>query len=149
MLALEPPVLHSGDLVAWALVLYFGSLAVAYLIQLLVAWCAYNAALPIPAELRESEPALALLVAVPLVGTLLGFLVQPGLARSYRRWFAALSAPGDGDCGENLAWGSAITGVLAWVPCLPFAGLAAILMQVLYLLRLGRVRRASRAIEAA
>jgi len=147
MLALEPPALHGGDLVAWALLLYLGSLAVAYLLQLLVAWCAYNAALPIPAELRESEPALALLVAVPVVGTLLGFLVQPGLARSYRRWFAARDVPGDGDCGENLAWGCAITGVLAWVPCLPFAGLATIVLQLLYLARLARVRRASRALE--
>ena len=128
-------------LLAWALVLFGGSLFVSYLLQLLVAWCAYNAALPIPAEQREIEPVMALCLAVPFVGTLLGFLVQPALARSYRRWFAARGLPGDGDCGENLAWAAAIVGVLAWVPCLPFAGLAAIVLQVLYLLRLRRVCR--------
>ena len=130
------------------LLLYFGSLAVSWLIQLLVAWCAYNAALPIPAEQRELEPALALCLAVPVVGTLLGFLVQPALSRSYKRWFAARGLPGDDDCGENIAWGGAITGVLAWVPCLPFAGLAAIALQVMYLLRLGRLRRLAKTASA-
>ena len=129
-----------GDLFALYLLLYFGALLVSWLIQLLVGWCAYNAALPIPDELREVQPVMGLILCVPVVGTLLGFLVQPALARSYKRWFAARGAEGDGDCGENLAWASAITGVLAWVPCLPFAGLAAIVLQVMYLVRLARVR---------
>jgi hypothetical protein len=133
------------DLVVAYLLLFFGTLVVSYLIQLLVAWCAYNAALPIPAEQREVEPVMGLVLCVPFVGTFLNFLVQPALSRSYRRWFAARGVTGEGDCGENLAWWCAIVSVGAWVPCLPLAGLSAIVLQVLYLLRLRRLCR--RALE--
>jgi hypothetical protein len=132
------------DFVAAYLLLFFGALVVSWLIQLLVGWCAYNAILPIPAEQREIEPALAFGLMVPFVGTLLNFLVLPALSRSYQRWFAARGVTGEGDCGENLAWWHAIVSVGAWVPCLPLAGLSAIVLQVLYLLRLRRLcRRAS------
>jgi len=128
-----------------ALLVFFGSLVLSYLLQVLVGWCVYNAVLPVPAEFREIQPALAFGLFVPLVGTFLGFLIQPAVARSYRRWFAARGISTQGDCGENLAWCSAIGGVGAWVPCLPFAGLAAVVVQVLYLVRLARVKAAGRA----
>ena len=125
-----------------ALVVYLGSLALSYLLQVLVGWCAYNALLPVPAEFREVQPALAFGLFVPVVGTFLGFLIQPAVSRSYRRWFAARGITGAGDCGENLAWCCAIGGVGAWVPCLPLAGLASVVVQVLYLVKLTRVRAA-------
>ncbi len=148
MFVLEPPLAHGGELLRVALLLFFGALIVSYLLQLLVCWCVYNAILPIPAEQREVQPALAFLLLLPCVGTLLNFVIQPALARSYRRWFAARGLLGQGDCGENLAWWHAIAGVCAWVPCLPLAGLASIVIQVLYLLRLARVKSASRTLAA-
>ncbi len=149
MFALEPPLDAGPSLLRVALVLFFGALALSYLLQLLVGWCVYNAVLPVPAEQREVEPALAFLLVVPIVGTLLNFLIQPAVARSYRRWYAAHGLTSEGDCGESLAWWYALASVCAWVPCLPFAGLAAIVIQVLYLVRLTRVKSASRAIASA
>ena len=93
-----------------ALLVFFGSLVLSYLLQVLVGWCVYNALLSVPAEFRELQPALAFGLFVPLVGTVLGFLIQPAVARSYKRWFAARGISTEGDCGENLAWASAIAG---------------------------------------
>jgi hypothetical protein len=138
-----------GGLAAIGLALFFGALLLGYLVQLLVCWFVYNAALPIPAEHREIQPALAFLLLVPVAGTFLNFLVQPAVSRSYKRWFAARGVTTEGDCGENLAWWYAIAGICAWVPCLPFAGLAALVLQILYLVRLGRVRAAGRALALA
>jgi len=140
MIAFVPASLHGGDFVPAALILFLGLLVLGYLVQVLLSWFVYNAALLIPAEHREIQPALALLLLVPVVGTFLNFLIQPAVARSYRRWFAARGVTSAGDCGESLAWWYAILGICAWVPCLPLAGLAAIVLQTLYLLRLLRVR---------
>lgn len=136
------------QLFAALLLSFFGALVVSWLVQLLVGWSAYNAILPIPAEHREIEPVLAFGLFVPFMGTLMGFLVQPALSRSYKRWFAARGLSGARDCGEGLAGWNAIAGVLAWVPCLPLAGLATIVLQVMYLVRLRRLRRMALALGA-
>jgi hypothetical protein len=138
-----------GDLAALALFAFLGVLLVHFLIQALICWFVYNAALDIPAEHREIEPALAFLLLVPCLGLFLNFLIQPAIARSFKRWFASRGVTSEGDCGESIAWWYAITSVCALVPCVPFVGLAAIVLQVVYLVRLARVRSTARAMVPA
>lgn len=149
MIALLPPAFDAQGLLLLALGVFLGALIVGFLLQLLVCWLVYNAALAIPKEHREIEPALAFLLLVPFLGVFLNFLVQPAVSRSYRRWFAARGVTTEGDCGESLAWWYAILCVCAWVPCVPLAGLVAIVLQVVYLLRLRRVHAAGRAMIPA
>src|SRR5260221_12215584 len=148
MLALLPHLGDGGLLTAF--VLFFLGLALLhFLVQVLVCWFAYNAALLVPPEHREIEPALAFLLLVPCLGLFLNFLIQPAVARSFRRWFAARGVSTEGDCGESLAWWHAIAGICAYVPCVPFAGLAAIALQIVYLVRLARVSATARAMVPA
>ena len=149
MFALLPPFLHDGGLAAFLVFLFLGVLLLYFLIQLFVCWCVYNAALTVPSEHREIEPALAFLLLVPCLGMFLNFLIQPAVARSYKRWFAARGVTNQGDCGESVAWWHAITSVCALVPCVPLAGMAAIVLQIIYLLRLSRVSAAGRALAPA
>lgn len=144
-----PDFLRDG---AWGAVLLFvflGLLVVRFLIQFFVCWMVYRAAEAVPPEHREIEPALAFLLLIPCLEIFLAFLVQPCVARSYRRWFAARGVTSEGDCGEGLAWWYAITSVCAVIPCVPLAGLVAIVLQVLFLLRISGLRRQGLALQPA
>jgi hypothetical protein len=149
MFALLPDFVDDGGLAAIVVVAFLGVLLVQFLIQLVICWLVYNAALTVPPEHREIEPALAFLLLVPCLGLFLNFLIQPAVARSFKRWFAARGVTTEGDCGESLAWWHAITSVCALVPCVPFVGLTAIVLQIIYLLRLSRVRSTARAMVPA
>jgi hypothetical protein len=149
MFALLPHFMDDGGLLALVFFFFLGVLLLHFLIQVLICWFVYNAALAVPPEHREIEPALAFLLLVPCIGLFLNFLIQPAVARSFKRWFAARGVTTEGDCGESLAWWYAITSVCALVPCVPFVGLAAIVLQILYLVRLARVRAAGRAMVPA
>jgi len=139
---------NGGPVVVLAL-LFIGFALLYFLVQLVACWFVYNTALLVPAEHREIEPALAFLLLVPCLGLFMNFLIQPALSRSYKRWFAARGVTTEGDCGESIAWWHAIAGICAYVPCVPFAGLAAIVLQIVYLLRLSRLRTSARAMVAA
>lgn len=145
MLAWIPPaVFERGGWLAVALLVGLAFFALRFLLQLCVCVFLYRAGSDVPAEHRELEPALAFLLLVPCLDLCASFLVQPCLARSYRRWLAARGAAGEGDCGENLAWWHALLGVCGIVPCVNLLALpAAIVLHVLFLVRLARVRRSA------
>ena len=122
---------NGGPVVVLAL-LFIGFALLYFLVQLVACWFVYNTAL-----------------LVPCLGLFMNFLIQPALSRSYKRWFAARGVTTEGDCGESIAWWHAIAGICAYVPCVPFAGLAAIVLQIVYLLRLSRLRTSARAMVPA
>ncbi len=132
--------LHDGGWIAVVFFVFLGLLLLRFLIQCVICWMVYRAAESVPPEHREIEPALAFLLLVPCLDIFLNFLVQPSVARSYRRWFESRGDTSEGDCAENLAWWYAITTVCAHVPCVPFAGLVAVILQIVFLLRVSRLR---------
>lgn len=101
---------------------------------------AYFALERIPVEDRKQEPALALLLLIPLFSLLWAFWVYPRIAASLESYFSRRGDRSVGDCGRTLAL------VFCICSLIPFFHLIALVCMILFFAKVytltGRIGRA-------
>jgi hypothetical protein len=101
---------------------------------------AYIALDRIPPEDRKQEPALALLLLIPLFSLVWAFFVYPRISQSLESYFRRRGDTSVGDCGRTLA--------LVYCICtlIPFVHLIALICMILFFVKVfdltGRIARA-------
>ena len=124
------------------LVLAIGS-ALILLLHVLFSWMLVKCGEAIPAAHRKLPPWHAWLLVIPCFNIVWNFFVYPKLAQSFRACFEARERRDAGDCGEALGMWFSIT--YAAGNLVPFLGplflLAAMLLQLQYLVRAWRLRK--------
>ncbi len=84
--------------------------------------CNYTAAASIPAEYRQVNPVLVLLLLIPCLNLVMNFIVWLGIANGFKGYFASQNRTEFGDCGYGLSLAAAIcivliapVGLILWV----------------------------------
>jgi hypothetical protein len=119
----------------------FVVLLVSLVIGLFVCYQLYVAARQLPLANRKLAPGLVFLLFVPLLNLVWLFVVVMKISQGYQEYFAANPRPGVGDCGYGIGLGWAISAICVFVPLVRlFAGLAALILMILYLVKLSQMR---------
>lgn len=114
---------------------------VSFPIQIWVCWLLYSCLQRIPISFRQQRPGMAFLLLIPVANIFLNFKVFPLLARSYRAYFDSIGKLDVGDCGYEMGVAYCVCGALALVPFIGiFAGPAAVVLAIVYLVKAWRLR---------
>jgi hypothetical protein len=101
----------------------------------------YLSARQLPPANRKLAPASVFFLLIPLVNIVWLFFVVMKLSQGYQEYFAANPRPGVGDCGYGVGLGWAVAAVCVIVPVAHFfAGLAALILMILYLVKMSQLR---------
>jgi hypothetical protein len=101
----------------------------------------YLDAQALPPANRKLAPGLVFLLLVPLVNLFWLFYVVLKLAEGYKEYFAAHPAGDVGDCGQGLGLGWAVATLCVIVPVAnKFAGIASLVLMILYLVKMSQLR---------
>jgi hypothetical protein len=132
-----PALLGCGAGLLVILVLFAFALA----IGVFVCYQLYLAAARLPEANRKLAPAAVFLLLVPVVNMVWLFIVVMKLSEGYQQYFAAQQRTDVGDCGYRLGLGWAIAGLCVIVPIAHvFAGLAALILMILYLVKMSQLK---------
>jgi hypothetical protein len=123
------------------LFLFIVMFAIALAIGAFICYQLYLSAARLPEADRKLAPASAFLLLVPLLNFVWLFIVVMKLSEGYQQYFAARPRTDVGDCGYRLGLGWAIAAVCVMVPIANvFAGLASLVLMILYLVKLSQLR---------
>jgi hypothetical protein len=115
--------------------------AVALAVGAFICYQLYLAAGRLPAANQKLPPVSVFLLLVPVVNIVWLFFVVMKVSQGYQEYFAANPRPGVGDCGYGIGLGWAIASACVFVPLAHyFAGLAALILMVLYLVKMAQLR---------
>jgi hypothetical protein len=115
--------------------------AVALAVGAFICYQLYLAASRLPEANRKLAPASVFLLLIPLLNAVWLFIVVIRLSEGYQQYFAAQQRTDVGDCGYRVGLGWAIASVCVVVPVANiFAGLAALVMMILYLVKMSQLR---------
>jgi len=150
--AMEPDaVARVGILAAFALV----GMILLVTIAINVVVCALLHALykAVPDQYRQMSTGLVWLLLIPIWNLIWNFFVFPKLSRSYQTWFEANGDMSKGTCKSGLAWTFAILCAcsigLGFIPCIaPLAGLAAVVILIMYLVQMFSLKNEAIAVPA-
>ncbi len=110
-------------------------------VAVFVCYQLYLAAARLPDANRKLAPAAVFLLLVPLLNLVWLFFVVLKLSEGYQQYFAGQQRADVGDCGQGLGLGWAIASVCGFVPIVHlFAGVAALVLMVLYLVKMSQLR---------
>jgi hypothetical protein len=135
-----------GDLAALlgcglGVAMMFVAFLVALAVGAFISYQLYLSAKQLPPANRKLTPASVFLLLVPVVNLVWLFFVVIKLSQGYQEYFAANPRPGVGDCGYGVGLGWAVAVVCVIVPVAHFfAGLAALILMVLYLVKMSQLR---------
>jgi hypothetical protein len=123
------------------LVIFIVVFAIALAIGAFICYQLYLAAARLPEANRKLAPASVFLLLVPLVNIVWLFFVVMRLSEGYQQYFAAQQRTDVGDCGYRVGLGWAIAGACVVVPIAnAFAGLAALILMILYLVKMSQLK---------
>jgi hypothetical protein len=123
------------------LAVFFVASLIGLAIGAFICYQLYLAAGQLPAPSRKLAPASVFLLLVPLVNFVWLFFVVIKLSQGYQEYFAAHPRPGVGDCGYGVGLGWAIASVCVFLPLAHvFAGLASLILMILYLVKMSQLR---------
>jgi hypothetical protein len=101
----------------------------------------YLAAQALPPAHRKLAPGLVFLLLVPVLNFFWLFYVVMKLSEGYKEYFAANPRGDVGDCGQGIGLGWAVASLCIIVPLANrFAGIAALILMVLYLVKMSQLR---------
>ena len=123
------------------LMVFVVMLVIGLVIGLAICYMLYQAAQRVPAEHRKLTPASVFLLLIPLLNVVWLFIVVIKLSESYQGYFKAQSRTDVGDCGYAIGLGWAIASVCVVVPVANMlAGPAAVILMILYLVKLSQLK---------
>ena len=123
------------------LAVMFVMFLVALLVGVFICYQLYVAAKQLPPGQRKLTPASVFFLLVPLLNIVWLFFVVMKLSQGYQEYFAANPRPGVGDCGYGIGLGWAIASACVFVPIVHFfAGLASLILMILYLVKMSQLR---------
>ena len=101
----------------------------------------YLSAKALPVADRKVAPALVFLLLVPIVNFVWLFFVVIKLSEGYKQYFATNPRGDVGDCGYGIGMGWAVASACIVVPIAnKFAGIAALILMVLYPVKISQLR---------
>jgi hypothetical protein len=116
-------------------------LAVGLAIGVFICYQLYLSAKALPAANQKLAPATVFLLLVPLVNLVWLFFVVLKMTEGYKGYFVANPRGDVGDCGYGVGLGWAIATACLIVPLANrFAGIASLILMVLYLVKLSQLR---------
>jgi hypothetical protein len=134
MLPLGMFVFSGAELFIVAIVLLF-----IFPLWIVPAILAYFALDRIPPEDRKQDPALALLLLIPLFSLIWAFFVYPRISASLESYFARRGDRSEGDCGRSLAL------VFCICSLIPFVHIVALICMIIFFVKIfgltGKIER--------
>lgn len=125
----------------FGLALMFVMFACALAIGAFICYQLYLAANQLPPANRKLPPASVFLLLIPVLNLFWLFYVVIKLSQGYQEYFAAHPRPDVGDCGYGIGLGWAVAALCSFVPFARiFAGLAALILMILYLVKMSQLR---------
>ena len=135
----EAPLAHIGG--GAPVAVFFATMLTMMLIgiaiNVLICYFVFTLYKAVPAQFRQMDPNLVWLMLIPLFNLVWNFFVFPKLSKSYELAFQAQGDSSAGNCNAGLALALAITWACVIVPCIGmFAGLAALVILIIYLVKM-------------
>jgi hypothetical protein len=116
--------------------------AIAWGIQILIAWIIYSAQSTLPPQHRRMEPGLVWLLLIPLFHLIWNFFVFQQVPDSFQSYFASRGQPQIGATEKSIGLWYSICAACAIVPCVGlFVAITALVLLIIFLVKISALKK--------